>query len=258
MASRKADGDKRRGIQSVEIGLRVLSVVASRTEASTLSAISQGSGLSASQTHRYLASLMASGMVKQVGPPGLYDLDFGAIKIGLAALARLDAFSLADRSFRELSQKTKRTCLVAVWGDDGPVIVRWFPGSPAVVTALSIGSALPVLQSATGRVFYAFGDSSATGEAARREAKRLGLKIAEIEAIRTECIADMSAQVQGDLIPGLRAVAAPVFDLQGRLALVATLIANANFLDTQDLEAKQELIAACRALSESLGGTWPR
>jgi hypothetical protein len=29
-------------------------------------------------------------------------------------------------------------------------------------------------------------------------------------------------------------------------------------LDTQDLEAKQELIAACRALSESLGGTWPR
>ena len=257
MAGRKASGDKRRGIQSVEIGLRVLSAVAQPREPSSLSAIAQNSGLSASQAHRYLSSLMASGMVKQEGRSGQYDLDFGAIQIGLAALARIDPFALADDAFRLLSRDTKRTHLVAVWGEGGPVIVRWFPGDPPVVTSLAIGSTLPVLQSATGRIFFAFAEGALIRDRVKKEARRIGRPVGEFAPLREEILKEMIAHVEGDLIPGLRAVAAPVFDLQGRLVFAVSSIANANFAEEEDESAKHALLEACRSLTESLGGRWP-
>jgi DNA-binding IclR family transcriptional regulator len=208
---RKDASEKRRGIQSVEIGLGVLAAVAHVRGPSSLSAIAQASGLSVSQAHRYLASLIASGMVKQEGRSGLYDLDVGAIQIGLAALSRLDAFALADGALRDLSLKTKRTCLLAVWGDNGPVVVRWFPGDPAVVTSLAIGSTVPVLRSSTGRIFYAFAEKTLTQEQIKKEARQMGRTLKELEALRTQILDARCAEVAGDLIPGLRAMSADLF-----------------------------------------------
>lgn len=248
---------KRRGIQSVEIGLRVLAAVAKSGRPSSLSMIAESSNLSASQAHRYLTSLIVSGMVKQESKSGQYDLAFGAVQIGLAALSRIDAFRLADKKFNSLSDETRYTFQVAIWGEEGPVIVRWFPGDPPVVTSLAIGSTLPLLQSATGRVFFAFADESVVMERAKKEARKLGRPIAEFLAIRAQVRANQMARVEGDLIPGLRALAAPVFDLQGRLAFVASMVENVSIAPEFDQTAMQTLIDACKDLTESLGGRWP-
>lgn len=257
MADHESDGEKRRGIQSVEIGLRVLAAVARQREPSPLSVIAQASGISASQAHRYLSSLMASGMVKQDGRAGSYDLDVGAIRIGLSALSRLDPSALADETCRDLVRDTRRTCMLSVWGDAGPVVVRWFAGNPAVICSLQVGSTLPVVNSATGRVFLAFGDKALCDEQARKERRALGRRPGDLAAIRSEVSRYMSAQVQGELIPGLRAQSAPVFDLQGRLLFVITIIANDGFSTTGDAEAMTALRAACENLTQSLGGAWP-
>lgn len=257
MAGRAGTGDKRRGIQSVEIGLRVLSAVTAQRGPATLSAIAQQAQLSASQTHRYLSSLMASGMVKQDPRSSLYDLDAEAIRIGLAALSRLDVFAAADETFQRLAQETGWTCQVTVWGDAGPTVVRWFAGNPPVVTSLAIGSALPVLQSATGHVFYAFGDPTQTAQRVAEEAALGGWTEEKLAELKAQVRHQLYSTVRGDLIPGLRAAAAPVFNLQGRLVLVGSLIAAAAFPTTQDRSAREALLAACRRLTESLGGQWP-
>lgn len=250
--------ERRRGIQSVEIGLRVLSAVAAQPGPSTLSSIAQRADLSSSQTHRYLQSLIASGVVKQESKSSLYDLDAGAIRLGLSALSRMDVFALADEVFQELARSTGHTYLIAVWGDSGPTIIRWFNGRPPVITSLAIGSVLPLLQSATGRVFHAFGDEYQTQARAVAEAKAMGRKVSEFTDQRNETRRNLSAKVEGDLIPGLRAVAAPVFDLQGRLTIVASLLANsADSPSEMDGEARDRLLGACRELTVSLGGTWP-
>jgi DNA-binding IclR family transcriptional regulator len=248
---------KRRGIQSVGIGLRVLSAVSAAQEPSTLSAIASRADLSASQTHRYLASLVSSGMVRQDGKSGLYDLGAGAIRIGLAALSRADLFVQADAIFRELSKSSKRTVMLAVWGDAGPTIVRWFAGSPPVVTSLAVGSTLPVLQSATGRVFFAFADGAQQSPLVKHEIKRLGMRAPELRSLADKVQSELSARIEGDLIPGLRALAAPVFDLQGRLVLVAALLANAHFASSDDDNALAALKESCAELTTSLGGRWP-
>lgn len=257
MAGRLGTGEQRRGIQSVEIGLRVLSAVAAQAGPATLSSIAQRAQLSASQTHRYLSSLMASGMVKQDSRSSLYDLDAGAIRIGLSALSRLDVFAAADETFQQLAKETRRTCQVTVWGDAGPTVVRWFAGNPPVVTSLAIGSALPVLQSATGHIYYAFGDEAQTAPRVAEEAALGGWTPERLAELKERTRRLLCSTVQGDLIPGLRAAAAPVFDLQGRLVLVSSLIATAAFPTAQDRSAWEALLAACRRLTESLGGRWP-
>ena len=247
-----------RGIQSVETGLGVLGALAACRGPATLSTVAQAAGLSASQAHRYLASLIAAGRVTQDPRGGLYDLDAGAIRIGLAALARLDVFAGADAVVQDYARETGRTCLVAVWGDAGATVVRWFPGDPPVVTSLAIGSVLPLLQSATGHVFYAFGDRALfdARAGAERAASVTARKI-DLPALRSKVLHDLCARVDGDLIPGLRVVSAPVFDLQGRLSIVVTSIATSARERDGDAAAETALLAACRRLTESLGGRWP-
>jgi DNA-binding IclR family transcriptional regulator len=251
---RMAESNGRRGIQSVEIGMRVLSAVAEMSGPSSLSSIAQRAQISSSQTHRYLSSLMAAGMVLQEGRSGLYDLAAGAIRIGLAALSRMNAFVNADEIMWQLVRDTRRTGFIAVWGDSGPTIVRWFPGSPPVMTALTIGSTLPLLRSATGQVFHAFGE--------RREMDRQARLIdtndpagvpSDIDKFRAAVTEAGYAQNPGDLVPGLRAIAAPVFDLQGNLVMVCSIIAGLNFPSSTDREAINALLAACNAISESIG-----
>tara|TARA_B110001454_G_scaffold213062_1_gene230665 strand:- start:1493 stop:2278 length:786 start_codon:yes stop_codon:yes gene_type:complete len=248
---------KRRGIQSVGVGLRVLSALASQKGAANLSSIAQVAALSASQTHRYLSSLMEAGMVKQEQRSGLYDLDAGAIRLGLAALSRIDIFTMADEVFAKFAKDSGRTCLVAIWGDAGATIVRWFDGVPPVITSLAIGSVLPPLRSATGRVFCAFGEPAQIeriGKSILRSEKKA---VAGANAILANVKTTGFATVRGDLIPGLRAVAAPVFDLQGRLVLVASALAYEGMLASDDTETAGQLLAACKQLTEALGGNWP-
>ncbi|ACL56622.1 IclR family transcriptional regulator [Methylobacterium nodulans] len=256
-AGERADA-QRRGIQSMETGLHLLASLAACGGPVPLSAVAQRAGVSPSQAHRYLSSLMAAGMAKQDPGTGFYDLDAGAIRLGLAALARIDVFARADVTFMDFARATGRTCLLAVWGDAGATVVRWYPGTPPVITSLAIGSVMPLLRSATGRVFLAFGDREAMDAEARRarEADRADAPI-DLEAIRREVRAAGGAQVDNTLIPGLRAAAAPVFDLQGRLAVVATAMASSAFDPTGDAAAVAALHAACRDVTEAIGGRWP-
>lgn len=245
----------RRGIQSVEIGMRVLAAVAGMPGPSSLSSIAQSVAISSSQTHRYLSSLMAAGMVTQEGKSGLYDLASGAIRIGLAALSRIDAFTIADDVMRQLVIETRRTGFVAVWGDAGPTIVRWYPGSPPMMTPLTMGSNLPLLRSATGRVFFAFGERIEIDRQIRliETNDPAGLP-SDIDAVRERISSGGFAGVEGDLIPGLRAIAAPVLDLQGNLVMVASLLAGVGFPPSSDEAAIRSLVDACRRISESIGG----
>jgi DNA-binding IclR family transcriptional regulator len=247
-----------RGIQSVETGLHLLAALAACGGPVPLSAVAQRAGVSPSQAHRYLSSLMAAGMAKQDPNSSLYDLDAGAIRLGLAALARLDVFARADATFMEFARTTGRTCLLAVWGDAGATVVRWYPGNPPVITSLAIGSVMPLLRSATGRVFFAYGDRETMDAEAGRvlETDRADAPV-DLEAIRREVCAAGGAQVDSTLIPGLRAAAAPVFDLQGRLAVVATAMATPAFDPKGDAEAIAALHTACREVTEAIGGRWP-
>ncbi|GGE98982.1 transcriptional regulator [Aliidongia dinghuensis] len=249
---------KRKGIQSVEIGVGVLDALVKLGRPSTLSEVAKASDLSASQAHRYLASFVNTGFLRQDPATALYDLHAGALRLGLAAMARLDVFEEASQVAQEVVAATGRTILLAIWSDLGPTIVRWYPGSPPVYTTLAIGSRLSLTMSATGRVFLAFLNETYVSDFLQRELvlERTNGPV-DIDALRQQVRRDLIAAVDGTIIPGLRAYAVPIFNVQGQLVLVMSAIASQSFAVDADAAVKQRLIAAGQEVTHRLGGRWP-
>ncbi|MGA1798948.1 IclR family transcriptional regulator [Sphingomonas sp. 4RDLI-65] len=243
---------RRRGIQSIEIGMRILEALGAAGGASPLSAIAQAVGMPAPQVHRYLQSLITSGMARQDAASGRYDLGSAALRLGLVALARTDAFKIVDRVIDGFVERTGQTVQISAFGPMGPTIVRLYNGRPALLTTLHVGSVLPLLASATGRVFLAFMPRSETASLVNAEQDQAGSASLTIEMLCAAVKADGMAIETGTVIPGLHATAFPILDLQGRATLVATaLVSQAAEADRKDAVA--ELGELCRHISKEMG-----
>lgn len=210
------------GIQSLDSALRLLKTLAGRGGPVALSDLARDCAMPVSKAHRYLASFAHAGLVRQAGKSGKYDLGPGAIALGLAAMARVDAINAAADGLPDLCSETGLTALLSVWGNSGPTVVRWERAANFMVTTLGLGSTLPVLGSATGHVFLAFLPRSVTE--ARLQIDRHNLPDTDPDALAESVRRDGYASVSGDLLLGLSALAAPVLDWQGQAQAVVTLI----------------------------------
>lgn len=242
-------GAARRGIQSVDVALRVLSAFAKSEGPLTLKALGALTGMPASKLHRYLSSFVTAGLVEQRQRSGSYDLGPFAMELGLAALSRSDFVNRAAAGLEELVDTVGTTAMLSVWGNSGPTVVRWERSRNHVVTALGLGATLPLLRSATGRIFLAnlpaeiVADLLAREQAAR---PRDRYDVPElIAAVRTAGY----ASVDGAFIPGLYAVAAPILNWQDHAEAVVTLISTTPDLVDPDGPAVKSLLAFCRANS---------
>ena len=243
---------RRRGIQSIEIGMRILDALARSEGPAPLSAIAQAAGMAAPQVHRYLQSLIASGMARQEPGSSRYDLGPAALRIGLAALARTDVFKVVDRVIDEFVDRSGQAVQIAALGPTGPTVVRIYNGRPPLLTTLHVGAVLPLLTSATGRVFLAFVPASETSVLVESEQRTYPALSVTIPELRDSIRARGHSVETGTVIPGLNATAFPIFDLQGRALLVATaLVTEATAPSRAD--AVKELGELCRQISSDLG-----
>jgi DNA-binding IclR family transcriptional regulator len=245
---------ERQGVQSVETGVAVLRALAAAREPLSLKSAAERSGLAPAKAHRYLVSLVRAGMVEQDPLSGRYRLGQGAVEVGLAAIADLDVMEFAEPALAALRAELDETVMLAVWGNHGPVVVRWADSGRPVTTNIRTGSVMPLVTSGTGRTFAAFLPDGQTrdliaGELARNPdaAKIWPAKLAETRKHRM-------SRVDGDLLPGVAAFAAPVFDANGEIvAVIAVLGRQGDFDSDWDGVNARALRAAADQLSRRLG-----
>jgi len=235
--------DEPRGIGSVDTAMAILRVFADAADPLSLTEVSQRTGMASSKLHRYLASLVAQGMITQRERSGRYDLGPFAMELGIGALARNDFVNRTATALPDLVEATGLTAMLSVWGNGGATIIRWERGRGHVVTALGLGSVLPLMTSATGRVFLAFLPTSLTASHVPAGEKR------RAAAFKREISEIGWAAVGGDLIPGLYAVAAPVLNWQGEAEAVVTLISTEASTTDAGSNAVEQLTATCSAVS---------
>lgn len=212
---------RHRGVQSVEVSVRVLKAVAGAGGPVSLSDIAALVDMPPAKVHRYLVSLIAAGLIDQ-RKGGHYDLGPAAAEIGVAAIARVDVINRAADALPELVDRTGCTAMLSVFGTMGPTVVRWERASPPLVTALGVGSVLSLFRSATGMVFVAWLPDRLIAPFV--ESERPDLTAQDIAAIRSQVRADGIAEANEIYIPGLFALAGPVLDLQGQAEAVVTLV----------------------------------
>ncbi len=250
------DQDKdQQGIQSLEVAGTLLRTLAVHARPMMLKDLAAGSGMPAAKAHRYLVSFIRLGLVEQEASTGRYELGSFALQLGLAALNRLDPVRFGTPVLAELRDALEHSTAMAVWGTHGATIVRWEEASDAVTVNLRTGAVMPLLSSAIGRCFLAYSrpevvasfleaELTAPNAPSREEVQRI------IDEVRGKGV----SRVKGELLPGIHALCAPVFDHQGHIVLALTVVAPAALLDVSwDGRPANVLKEAAQRLSTRLG-----
>ncbi|MEQ9326511.1 MAG: helix-turn-helix domain-containing protein [Rhodospirillales bacterium] len=233
-----------RGIQSVDIALAVLTALAAAPGPATLGDLAQATGMAPAKLHRYLASFVNAGFVVQRRRSGAYDLGPAALWLGVGAMARSDIVNRVAGDLPLLTAETGATALLAVWGSQGATIVRWERSPGFIVTTLGLGVTLPLLGSATGRLFLAYSSPGVIADRLRAEGGRPddAELSRQIDSVRQARI----ARTEGRFIPGLSAASAPVLNWQGEIEAAVTLVSTDSALVADGSMAMAVLDGFCR------------
>ena len=256
MATRKPR--EQQGIQSIEVGARILQALARATRPQMLRDLAAEAQMPPAKAHRYLVSLARMGLVEQQSETGLYDLGGFALEIGLGALARLEPVTLAAPVLAELREQTGQTVALAVWANHGPTIVRWLGADTPVSASLRTGSVMPLTRSATGQAFLAFLPPETTAPWLKKELAdnlRQGLTPTgrdEVDQLVAQ-IRHRGMARTSEFIPGISGMAAPVFDHSGAMALTLIVLGYSKPFDAQAESIAAVLKKQAELLSQRLG-----
>lgn len=233
------DKKEQRGVQSIEVGGRLLQAMADYGEPITLGCLARKADMPASRAHPYLVSLGKVGMVVQDPATSRYELGPLAMQMGLASLRRQTPLRTVLDEVGALVEATRQTIAVAVWGTHGPTVVSILESSHPVHVNLRPGAVMSIVNTATGNIFAAFLPQDLVVRAIAREesfaveatgATGPGMH-EDFEAALETIRASRIARAMGKPLPGINAFSVPVFDHNGRLALAVTAIGPAGMLD---------------------------
>ena len=217
----------RRGIQSVEIGTRLLIALGHHVAPMALRDLGRSAGITVGKAHPYLVSFLKVGFVVQ-DSAGRYELGPLALQLGLAKLQRLDPIREAAPLIGSLAAETGQSIAVAVWGNFGPTVVRLEEPIQPMHVNLRVGTVMSLAYTATGRLFAAYLPPKVVEKMMIDELARLGgrgqpeLTHAQIEKLLVETRRHGVSRTLGQPIPGIDAFCAPVFDSASNIVLGIT------------------------------------
>jgi len=244
------------GINSLETGLRLAALLASAGGALALKDLAAAARMPPPKAHRYLVSLIRAGLAEQDADSGRYRLGPLALDLGLAALNSMDVLRLGGEAVVALRAEIDETVMLTVWGNRGPVVVRWEESSHPIATNVRAGWVMPLTSSATGRLFCALLPAAMTAPLLRAELARRPAERARHASRMKDIQARRLSRVEGDLQRGIAGVAAPVFSQGGAMAAALTAVGpqGAIVLDWEG-SVVQAVRRAAQRLSARLGHT---
>jgi len=228
----------RRGIQSVEVGGRLLHALAHHGRAMALKDLAADAGMTAARAHPYLVSFGHIGLVEQDRTSGRYALGPLALQLGLISLQQADPVRFAAPLLPELAARTGHTVALVVWGGRGPTIVLREASPSAVHVDMRHGTVFSIAGTASGRLFAAHlpvhvvrpiyeAERTSSARARRGDHVSIGMPLpawrsfeAELAEVRRHGL----GRSEGAVVAGVSALSAPVFDHRAAMVLALTAI----------------------------------
>jgi IclR family pca regulon transcriptional regulator len=240
-------------VQSLARGLAVIKAFDAEHPTRTLSDVAKATGVSRATARRSLHTLVRLGYVRNDGT--LFGLTPKVLELGHAYLRGLSLPQVAEPHLRDLMNDVRETASLSVLDGDHVVHVARVATTGVIRVAHNVGSRFPAYATAMGRVLLA-GKDEAEFDAylARVELQRLtDQTVADPEQLRAIvrsvrehgfCVADQ------ELNPGLRAVAAPVRDREGKVIAAANIAASTGSCSLQRLRDMVPRLQDCAAAIE--------
>lgn len=249
-------------VKSVEKAFAVLHVFGHNTEALTLAAIAERAELDRSATQRFVYTLHVLGYLIKDDATRAYKLSPRLLEIGYAYLESDPVISFAQQHLTELHRLTGETVNLAKLDGTDIILISRFPSQKIVSVNIKLGSRLPGLYTASGRVLIAHKSAEERQRIVRESAMRAYTSfsivdrdelLAELDRVRRNgyCVA-RSQQFEGDL-----SIAAPVRESSGAV-IACVSVGSLEFggpNKVRETELVEAVIAAATATSRALGAT---
>jgi len=252
----------RTGVNSVEVGLRIIKAMVSLGQPAALSEVADAAKMHPAKVRRYMVSFIRGGLIKQHPETGRYDLGPYGLDFSLAYLERLDAHKLGVSVLNTLVDQLKESAFVAVWGTSGATVINWQSARQPVYASTRIGTVFPLLASSTGRTFLAYLPPADTEPLLKRELKALAKSPNQTGINNRNSINQIISEIRargltrgvGLRIPGINSFSAPVFDRHGAITFTLTVFGYEDTFDCSwDGPIAVTLKSAAQTLSHQLG-----
>jgi DNA-binding IclR family transcriptional regulator len=248
-----------RGIQSVEVGGRLLQALASARTPLALSDLAQAAQIAPGQAHPYLVSLSRLGLIKRDELSGRYEPGPLALRLGLLHVDLRPAFRAAVPRVAALADTVGFSVAISLAGPQGPTIVRYErAGSPLHVN-LHVGTVMSLPATTTGRIFCAYlPEEQRDAMWARQSPGQAELvppgSTAAAFAKTLAAIRERGLEHSIDApSPGVSSIAAPVLNPAGELQLALTVVGPTGTIDVAwDGAVARALSATAQAISAEL------
>ena len=243
----------RRGIQSIEIGGRLLTALVDEGGPMSLGDLARKAGMPSAKAHPYLVSFGSFGLIEQDPLTGRYELGPFALQLGLISLHLLDPVRLAIPAVTRLSSEIDQTVGLSVLGNMGPTIIYISESSYPIHVNMRTGTVMAIQSTATGLAFAAFLPPKQVERMLEQENRNgiaagfgvPGKSMQQLETTLAEVRKRGMARVQGEPIPGINAICAPVFEHSGNIRLGITAIGPAGSFDASWNGEIAKTIRAC-------------
>ncbi|MBS0248914.1 MAG: IclR family transcriptional regulator [Proteobacteria bacterium] len=208
------------GVRPLSTALKTIAVMemlAKSPRGMRLQEIATSLGLSRPTAYQRLLTLTEAGLIEQ-DEQSRYRLSMHLCRFAAAALEQADLGTRVLPILQDLVHEVKETASLAVLDRGLPCIVSRVDSDSVLRAEQKIGTTMSLEGSASGRILTAFAD-----EATLRRLRESGEELAAAEII-AEARLNGYALSSGYTQVGVRAIAAPVFDVQGRCAATISLV----------------------------------
>ena len=181
-----------------------------------------------STIYRLLASLQGLDMVEPGSRRGTYQLGLELLRLGSAVVARFDERQAALPVMERLHEETEETVFLCIRRGYEAVCIERIDGRWVQSMALRLGGSLPLHVGAAPRALLAFEPRDFWEEYVRRVelrpfTRRTPVSKTALFRALEEVSADGYSISDGDVVVGMAAVAAPIFDHRGRVCAALSM-----------------------------------
>ena len=260
--------DNQRGIQSIEVGGQLLKALVHHGRPMALKDLAREADMAPAKAHPYMVSFGRLGLIEQDRSNGHYQLGPLALQLGLISLQQANPVHVATPLVNELAQEIGQTVALAVWGARGATIVRVAEAPSPVHVNMRHGTVFSLTSTASGRIFGAYLAPDVVKKMLEEERRRGGadpepgmppapavMPWKDFEPGLAQVRERGLARSEGEVIPGINAMSAPVFDHTGAIVLALTVIGPAGVLDTAWNGPVADALRRCaQEATQRLGG----
>jgi IclR family pca regulon transcriptional regulator len=244
-------------VQSLERGLAVIRSFSAERPELTLSEVAAETGVTRAAARRFLITLMSLGYVRSDGR--LFSLTPRVLDLGYAYLSSMSLPDVAEPHLEALVAEVNESSSVSVLDGGDIIYVARVPTSRIMTVAISVGTRFPAYATSMGRVLLAgLPDGELDDYLAKLNPQRLtsrtvtGAAALKAEILRTR--AQGWTIVDQELEEGLRSVAAPIRDRNGRTiaAINVSVAAARTTIDTIRRDVVPALVATAARIEADL------